>query len=73
MELKYEFEDREELHKALENLHLYHDCDLCHGKMVMISRDNLGNTTCGYCGEIVRYPRMSREAFERELKKEGFA
>ena len=32
-----------------------HDCKKCHGKIVGIKVDKLGNTYCGYCGEQVDY------------------
>ncbi len=32
-----------------------HDCEKCHGKIVMISSDILGNTYCGYCNQRVDY------------------
>ena len=38
-----------------------HDCEKCHGKMVLIGMDGLGNQTCGYCGQVVKYPRMKKE------------
>ena len=66
--VKYEFDTREELHEAMKHLEDYHDCDKCHGKIVGISMDNLGNSCCAYCGEIVRYPKLKREVLEREMK-----
>lgn len=68
MNLKYEFDTMEELHQAMEHLEDYHNCEKCRGKIVCIQMDNLGNAHCGYCGKIVRYPRMKREAFEKWLK-----
>ncbi len=32
-----------------------HDCEKCHGKIVMITTDAFGNSKCGYCGEMVDY------------------
>jgi hypothetical protein len=68
-QLKYEFDTMDELQEAMKNLSQYHDCDKCHGKIVCISGDNLGNSKCAYCGEIVRYPKMKKEAFEKWLKE----
>jgi len=34
-----------------------HDCEKCHGKIVSIAVDKLGNEYCGYCGERVDYKR----------------
>ena len=69
MELKYEFDSFEEVKEAMEHLEDYHDCKKCHGKIVCIASDNLGNTKCGYCGEIVKYPKLSKKGFEIEKKK----
>jgi hypothetical protein len=38
-----------------------HDCEKCHGKIVCISVDKLGNTYCGYCGERVNYGKLLEE------------
>jgi len=73
MTLKYKFDTKEEWREAMDHLSDYHDCEKCHGKIVMIGMDYFGNTTCGHCGMIVKYPRMTKEAFERTLKEEGFA
>lgn len=40
------------------NLNEVHDCEKCHGKMVVISVDIMGNTRCGYCREIVDYRKF---------------
>lgn len=69
--MKYEFNNWEEFHEAMEHLEDYHDCKKCHGKMVLIGMDGLGNQTCGYCGKIVKYPRMTKEAFEKWLKEKN--
>jgi len=69
MTLQYEFDRIEEFQEAQKHLEDYHDCEKCHGKIVAIQVDKLGNTHCGYCGEQVRYPKMKREAFEKWLKK----
>ena len=68
MNLKYEFDTLEEYNEAMKHLEDYHDCEKCHGKIVYITTDGLGNTKCGYCGEIVKYPRMKKEAFEKMIK-----
>lgn len=65
--LKYEFDTMKEWEKVMKNLSDYHDCDDCHGKIVCIMLDGLGNTLCGYCGQIVKYPKLKREAFEKYL------
>lgn len=67
--MKYEFDDLEEFRKAMENLSDYHDCEKCRGKMVGIGTDGLGNSTCGYCGEIVMYPRLSRRAMKEWISQ----
>lgn len=69
MDLQYEFDRFEEVNKAMRNLSSYHDCEKCHGKIVCISRDNLGNTICEYCKEIVKYPKLSKKGFELEKEK----
>lgn len=66
--MKYEFDNIEEWKEAQEHLEDYHDCEKCHGKIVGIQIDKLGQTHCGYCGEIVRYPRLTKKAFEESLK-----
>ena len=63
VELKYEFDNYEEYEDAMRNLHRYHDCEKCHGKIVGITLDLLGNTGCGYCGQKVRYPKLKKEVF----------
>ena len=68
MVLKYEFDTMDELHEAMKNLEDYHDCEKCHGKIVCIGVDKFGNTSCGYCHKLVRYPKMKKEAFEEWLK-----
>ncbi len=68
MKLQYEFETMEELQEAMKNLSNYHDCEKCHGKIVVISQDGLGNSCCGYCGKIVKYPRLKKGKFEEFLK-----
>ena len=70
MGLKYEFDTMEELDEAMKHLEDYHDCEKCHGKIVGIMLDKLGNTHCGYCGKIVKYPRLKEEAFKKWLKNE---
>jgi hypothetical protein len=68
--LKYEFDNWEEYSKAMEHLSEYHDCEKCRGKIVCIGTDNLGNTYCGYCRQLVKYPKMKKEAFEKMIKNE---
>ncbi len=68
-ELKYEFDSFEEVSEAMKDLSDYHDCEKCHGKIVFISVDNLGNTCCGYCGKVVRYPKLSQKGFLIERDK----
>lgn len=68
--LQYEFDTWEEYSKAWENLSAYHDCEKCHNKIVCIACDGLGNTKCGYCGELVKYPRMKREFFTKWLSEQ---
>ena len=69
--LKYEFDTWEEYSKAMEHLEDYHDCEKCHGKIVAISMDNCGNTICGYCKQIVKYPKMKKEELEKMLSNGG--
>lgn len=38
-----------------------HDCGKCHGKIIAIGTDSLGNTYCGYCHERVNYPKATKE------------
>ena len=38
-----------------------HDCEKCHGKMVFIDVDKLGNTYCSYCHEKVDYSTIKLE------------
>lgn len=68
--LKYEFDSFEEVQKAMENLSAYHDCEKCQGKIVGIGH-KLGNSYCMYCGEIVKYPKLSKKGFEIEREKWG--
>ncbi len=71
--MKYEFDTVKEYTEAMNHLEDYHDCDKCHGKIVMIGSDGLGNSHCGYCGEQVNYPKLSKkghESFRKKLKEE---
>ena len=68
MKLKYEFDTMDEFQEAMKHLSDYHDCDKCHNKIVCISSDALGNSKCAYCGEIVKYPKMKKEAFDKWVK-----
>ena len=38
-----------------------HDCKKCHGKIVAINMDMLGNNKCAYCNQIVNYPKATKE------------
>lgn len=69
MTLKYEFDTMEEVQKAMEHLEDYHDCEKCRGKIVCIQMDNLGNTCCAYCGQIVKYAHLSEKGFEIEKER----
>lgn len=68
MTLQYEFDTMEELKEAMKNLEAYHDCEKCHGKIVTFRIDYLGRQTCGYCGRVVRYPRLRQGAFLKLLE-----
>jgi len=37
-----------------------HTCDKCEGKIFAISLDKLGNQRCGYCNQIVKYPKATK-------------
>lgn len=69
MELKIEFDIYEEYQKAMDHLEDYHDCEKCHGKIVCIRADLVGNTYCSYCGMMVKYPSMTKKCFEELLKE----
>jgi len=71
MTLKYEFDSFEEVQEAMKDLSKYHDCEKSHNKMVLIGMDKLGNQTCGYCGEIVKYPKLTKEAFEKWVEEKN--
>lgn len=62
-------EDVKRLQEAMKNLSDYHDCEKCHDKIVCTSIDKLGNIHCAYCGEIVKYPKLSERGFEIEKLK----
>ncbi len=66
--MRTEFDTMEEWEEAMKNLSAYHNCEKCRGKIVAFAHDGLGNTKCGYCGEIVKYPRLKRGVFEEHLK-----
>ncbi len=73
MILKYEFDSQEELQEAMKDLEKYHDCERCRGKIVCIGMDSLGNSFCAYCGQIVKYPKLSEKGHEdlrRQIEKE---
>jgi len=67
--MKYEFDSFEEVQEAMKDLSKYHDCEKCRGKIVAIGCDKLGNTYCQYCGEKVKYPKLSKKGFEMEKHK----
>ena len=67
--MKYEFDSFEEVHEAMKDLSKYHDCEKCHGKIVGITIDKLGNMCCAYCGQVVKYPKLSKKGFELEREK----
>ena len=67
--IRYEFDSFEEVHEAMKDLSKYHDCDKCRGKIVGIGTDAFGNSTCMYCGEVVKYPKLSKIGFEFERNK----
>lgn len=69
MTLKYEFDTQEEVLEAMKHLDKYHNCEKCRGKIVCIGTDKLGNSTCAYCGKIVKYPKLSKKGFELEKEK----
>lgn len=46
-----------------------HWCEKCHGKIVCIAIDNLGNTKCAYCERIVKYPKIKIKVFEKMVKE----
>ena len=66
--MKTEFDNIEEYKEVMNHLENYHDCEKCHGKIVCIQGDNLGNTKCAYCGMIVKYPKLKKEIFEKWLE-----
>lgn len=68
-QLKYEFDSFEEVQEAMKNLSDYHDCEKCHGKIVVFGLDGLGNVTCAYCDMIVKYPTLSKKGFVIEKEK----
>ncbi|MDP3026676.1 MAG: hypothetical protein Q8N63_03135 [Nanoarchaeota archaeon] len=47
-----------------------HDCEACHGKIVCIETDKLGNSFCGYCHARADYSKLlDNEDFKRFIKK----
>lgn len=48
--------------ESLTTFEELHDCQKCHGKIVMITVDHTGNTYCGYCGERVDYSKLFKGA-----------
>lgn len=70
-ETAFEFDNEEEYNEAMRHLDKFHDCEKCHNKIVAIRVDFLGFTYCGYCGEKVKYPRLSKELFEKILNKKA--
>lgn len=61
----------------MKKLNEIHDCEKCHGKIVMMSIDALGVTRCGYCNEVVDYSNYFRykeaEKVIKQLKKKEFS
>lgn len=47
----------EEFHKEFLAAH---DCKKCHGKIVCVTMDMLGNRKCAYCNQIVDYPSPTK-------------
>jgi hypothetical protein len=41
-----------------------HWCEKCDGKIMLIEVDMFGNTHCGYCHQLVHYPKASKEELE---------
>ena len=66
---KLEFDNIEEYETAVKDLSKYHDCKKCHGKIVLMDIDKLGNTHCGYCNQIVQYPKLSSKALLEEIER----
>ena len=47
-----------------------HECDKSEGKIVAISSDNVGNTYCSYCNQMVDYkPLWNNKEFQDKLNK----
>lgn len=46
-----------------------HDCKKCHGKIVCIETDKLGNTYCGYCHKKVDYSKLDNQDFKKFVKR----
>ena len=44
-----------------------HNCEKCHGKIVCIESDGLGNMYCGYCHEKVDYSKLDNSDFKKFL------
>jgi hypothetical protein len=68
--MKFEFDNLEEYKEAMKDLEDYHDCEKSHGKIIGIHLDFLGQTHCGYCGKVVKYPRLKGEVFDKMLLEE---
>jgi hypothetical protein len=69
--VRYEFDNLEDFMNAMNNLEDYHDCKNCHGKIVMISIDKLGQSHCGYCNKPVDYPRLTEKAMREFVELHG--
>lgn len=46
-----------------------HDCEKCHGKIVLIEIDKTGNTYCGYCHEKVDYTKLHSPKYKKLLRE----
>lgn len=52
-----------------KELEMSHNCEKCHGKIIVIKVDKLGNQYCGYCGEKVNYPTPTTEEILRWVEE----
>ena len=46
-----------------------HNCELCRGKIVCISVDELGVTRCGYCNQVVDYRPYYSNLYKGDMLK----
>lgn len=54
-----------------DDLSELHDCEKCHGKIVFIEVDYVGNTFCGYCHARVGYNKWFEERYKHEDCADG--